>query len=49
MEIVLHYTGMINGIKNKYMYTNKDFSNALKGSFDNKKWPYNQLSYRCEL
>ncbi|MHB1336885.1 MAG: helix-turn-helix domain-containing protein [Candidatus Humimicrobiaceae bacterium] len=36
-------------IDNKYIYTNKDFSYALKELMDEKKWSYNQLSYRCEL
>lgn len=36
-------------VDNKYIYTNKDFSYALKELMDEKKWSYNQLSYRCEL
>jgi len=32
-----------------YAYTNKDFSDALKELLEEKKWSYNQLSYRCEL
>ncbi|MHB1252797.1 MAG: helix-turn-helix domain-containing protein [Candidatus Humimicrobiaceae bacterium] len=36
-------------VDNKYIYTNKDFSYALKELMDDKKWSYNQLSYRCEL
>ena len=36
-------------VDNKYAYTDKDFSDALKELMDNKKWSYNQLSYRCEL
>ena len=36
-------------IDNRYNYTNKDFNIALKGLLDEKKWSYNQLSYRCEL
>lgn len=36
-------------VDNKYSYTNKDFSDALKELLDEKKWSYNQLSYRCEL
>jgi transcriptional regulator with XRE-family HTH domain len=34
---------------NKNIYTDKDFSDALKELMDNKDWSYNQLSYRCEL
>jgi len=36
-------------VDNKYAYTDKDFSDALKELMENKKWSYNQLSYRCEL
>jgi transcriptional regulator with XRE-family HTH domain len=34
---------------NKNIYTDKDFSDALKELMDKKDWSYNQLSYRCKL
>jgi len=44
IQILLYNTGM-----STYAYTNKDFSDALKELLEEKKWSYNQLSYRCEL
>jgi transcriptional regulator with XRE-family HTH domain len=45
----MYNSNMNTDTDNKYIYTDKDFSDALKELMDKKKWSYNKLSYRCEL